>query len=152
MATPIPKPDFQTGESDSKLTSLWNHILTDVHSSKPSLASYLEQGFPLGYDNGILTIGFNGGASVFINLIERKESKDFILKIAKNYLPDVSGVKITTTLTVKDSNSPALNEYVSNAHDKRQEEVEDAFTEPIVKDAIDILNGELIELRNRKGE
>ena len=148
----IPKPDFQTRESDSKLTSLWNHILTDVHSSKPSLASYLEQGFPLGYDNGILTIGFNGGASVFINLIERKESKDFILKIAKNYLPDVSGVKITTSLTVKDSNSPALNEYVSNAHDKRQEEVEDAFTEPIVKDAIDILNGELIELRSRKGE
>ena len=148
----IPKPDFQTGESDSKLTSLWNHILTDVHSGKPSLASYLEHGFPLGYDNGILTIGFNGGASVFINLIERKESKDFILKIAKNYLPDVSGVKITTTLTVKDSNSPALNEYVSNAHDKRQEEVEGAFTEPIVKDAIDILNGELIELRSRKGE
>ena len=101
----IPKPEFQTGESDSKLTSLWNHILTDVHSGKPSIASYLEHGFPLGYDNGILTIGFNRGASVFINLIERKESKDFILSIAKNHLPGVSGVKITTSLTAKDSNS-----------------------------------------------
>ncbi len=143
--------DSQAVDSGAGLIPLWKNILNDIHNSKPSLASYLEQGFPLGYDNGILTIGFNGGASVFINLIERKDSKDFILKIAKNHLPDVSGVKITTTLTVKDGSSPALNEYVSDAHDKRQDEVEDAFTEPIVKDAIDILNGELIELRSRKG-
>src|SRR3990170_2277417 len=99
--------EVRTGPSDSNLTSLWKNILNDIHNSKASLASYLEQGFPLGYDNGILTVGLNG--------------------------------------------SGALNEYVAVAHEKRQEEVEEAFSEPIVKDAIDILNGELIELRNIKG-
>ena len=107
--------------------------LTDVHSGKPSLGSYLEQGFPLGYDNGILTIGFNRGASVFINLIERKESKDFILKYCEESFAGCIGCEDYYLFNRKDSNSPALNEYVSNAHDKRQEEVEDAFTEPIVK-------------------
>ena len=141
-----------TGPSDSNLTSLWKNILNDVHNSKPSLASYLEQGSPLGYDNGILTVGLKGSGAIFINLIERKESKDIVLKIAKNYLPDVSVITYTTTAAAaKKSGSPALNEYVDTVHEKRQQEVEDAFSEPIVKDAIDILNGELIELRNRKG-
>src|SRR3990170_992605 len=145
--------EVRTGASDSNLTSLWKNILNDIHNSKASLASYLEQGSPLGYDNGILTIGLNSGAAIFINLIERKESKDLVLKIAKNYLPDVSVVTFTTTAAAaKNTGSPALNEYVAVAHEKRQEEVEEAFSEPIVKDAIDILNGELIELRNRKGE
>jgi len=136
----------------TELASLWKNILNDIHNSKASLASYLEQGSPLGYDNGILTIGLNSGAAIFINLIERKESKDLVLKIAKNYLPDVSVVTFTTTAAAaKNTGSPALNEYVAVAHEKRQEEVEEAFSEPIVKDAIDILNGELIELRNIKG-
>ena len=142
-----------TGPSDSNLPSLWKNILNDVHNSKPSLASYLEHGSPLGYDKGILTVGLNSSGAIFINLIERKESKDIVLKIAKNYLPDVSVITYTTTAAAaKKSGSPALNEYVSTVHEKRQEEVEDAFSEPIVKDAIDILNGELIELRSRRGE
>ncbi|HZX48817.1 MAG TPA: DNA polymerase III subunit gamma/tau [Nitrospirota bacterium] len=144
--------EVRTVPSDSSLPSLWKNILNDVHNSKPSLASYLEQGSPLGYDNGILTIGINGSGAIFINLIERKESKDLVLKIAKNYLPDISVINYTTTAAAaKKSGSPALNEFVSTVHEKRQEEVEDAFSEPIVKEAIDILNGELIELRNRKG-
>ena len=138
--------------SDSVLTSLWKNILNDVHNSKPSLASYLEQGSPLGYDNGILTVGFNGSGAIFINLIERKGSKDLVLKIAMNYLPDVSAITYTTTAAVvQNAGSPALNEYVATVHEERQKEIEDAFSEPIVKDAIDIFNGELIELRNRKG-
>ncbi len=138
--------------SESRFTSLWKNILNDIHNSKASLASYLEQGFPLGYDNGILTVGLNGSGALFINLIERKDSKDLILRIARNYLPEVSVVTFTAAAsTVKNAGSPALNEYMAVAHEKRQEEVEEAFSEPIVKDAIDILNGELIELRNIKG-
>ncbi len=137
---------------DSRLTSLWKSILNDIHHSKPSLASYLEQVSPLGYDNGTLTVEVSGSSAIFINLIERKESKDLILKIAKNYLPDVSVVAFTSTaVPMKNTGSPALNEYVSTVHEKRQKEVDDAFSEPILKDAIDIFKGELIELRNRKG-
>jgi len=144
--------EVRTGASDSNLTSLWKNILNDIHNSKASLASYLEQGFPLGYDNGILTVGLNGSGALFINLIERKDSKDLILRIARNYLPEVAVVTFTAAASaVKNAGSPALNEYVAVAHEKRQEEVEEAFSEPIVKDAIDILNGELIELRNIKG-
>ncbi len=140
------------GPSDSTLSTLWKNILTDIHNSKASLASYLEQGSPLGYDKGILTVGFNTSGAIFINLIERKESKDLVLKIAGNYLPEISAVNFTTTTAaVKNTGSPALNEYVATAHEKGQKEVEDAFSDPIVNDAIDILNGELIELRNRKG-
>ena len=144
--------EVRTGPSDSNLTSLWKNILNDIHNSKASLASYLEQGFPLGYDNGILTVGLNGSGALFINLIERKDSKDLILRIARNYLPEVAVVTFTAAApAAKNTGSPALNEYVAVAHEKRQEEVEEAFSEPIVKDAIDILNGELIELRNIKG-
>ena len=145
--------EVRTGASDSNLTSLWKNILNDIHNSKASLASYLEQGFPLGYDNGILTVGLNGSGALFINLIERKDSKDLILRIARNYLPELSVVTFTAAApAAKNTGSPALNEYVAVAHEKRREEVEEAFSEPIVKDAIDILNGELIELRSRKGE
>ncbi len=144
--------ELGTGASDSNLTSLWKNILNDIHNNKASLASYLEQGFPLGYDNGILTVGLSGSGALFINLIERKDSKDLILRIARNYLPEVAVVTFTAAApAAKNTGSPALNEYVAVAHEKRQEEVEEAFSEPIVKDAIDILNGELIELRNIKG-
>lgn len=139
-------------EGSSDISALWHNIVTDINGSKPSLGSYLEQGLPVGYDNGILTIGFNGGASVFIDLIERKESKEFILKMVKKHIPDVAGIKFTTTVINKGSHSPAYNEYMVNTHEKRQQEIEDAFSEPILKEAIDILNGELIELRSRKDE
>ncbi|MCC7202650.1 MAG: DNA polymerase III subunit gamma/tau [Nitrospirae bacterium] len=142
----------QASKSDTCPVAAWKNILNDIHNSRPSLASYLEQGTPLGYDNGILTVGFNGSGAIFINLIERKDSRDHVLRIAKNYLPDICGVTFTASVpAAKKSGSPALTEYMAAAHEKRQEEVEEAFSDPIVKDAIDILNGELIELRNRKG-
>src|SRR3989304_1195350 len=120
-----------------------------MNEVKLSLGAYLEQGVPTGNENGILSIGFNGGAAVFINLIERQEGKELILNIVKGYIPGVRGIKYTI-LTGKEEHSPAYNEYLTAAHEKKQQEVEGVFSDAIVQEAIDILGGELVELRSKR--
>lgn len=142
---------YGDSNAETDLKSMWGKIVRGVIERKPSLGSYIEQGVPVGVDDGVLNIGFNGGASVFINLLDRKDSKDFILEVVKNYIQGVSGIRFTT-VSGKNGNGPAYDEYVAGAHEKQQEEIEDAFTDPIVQKAIDILGGELVELRSRKGD
>lgn len=147
--------DIQSGpiNGDGDLRSVWKSVVGRILERKPSLGSYIEQGAPLGISEGILTIGFNGGASVFITLLDRKDSKDYILEVVKGYMQGVGGIKFTTVSEKKENNpAPAYEEFVATAHEKQQEEVEDAFSDPIVQEAIDILGGELVELRNRKAE
>ena len=146
------KNTIETKGSDaSDIATLWHKVVTRINEEKPSLGSYIEQGVLVGFEDGILSIGFNGGASVFINLIERKDSKDFILERVKAYIPGITAIKFTT-ISDKKGHSPAYNEYLADQHDKQQSEIEEAFSDQIVKDAIDILGGEVVELRNRKGE
>src|SRR3972149_5818288 len=135
------------GRSD--MAALWRSAVAKINASKPSLGAYLEQGVPVGNENGILSIGFNGGASVFINLIERQECKDLILNIVKGYIPGVAGIKYII-LSGKEGHSPAYNEYLTGVHEKKQQEVEEVFSDSIVQEAIDILGGELVELRSKR--
>ncbi|MBI5194148.1 MAG: DNA polymerase III subunit gamma/tau [Nitrospirae bacterium] len=138
-------------KDESDLKSVWKSIVGRILERKPSLGSYIEQSIPLGISEGILTIGFNGGASVFITLLDRKDSKDYILEVVKGYMQGVSGIRFTTASDKTENNpAPAYEEYVATAHEKQQEEVDDAFSDPIVQEAIDILGGELVELRNKK--
>ena len=140
-------------KAGSDLNSVWRSIVARVVERKPSIGSYIEQGVPKGVLDGILTIGFNGGASVFINLLDRKDSKDFILEVVKGYIQGVSGIMFSEGSN-KNENSPApaCDEFVASTHEKQQKEVEEAFSDPIVQEAIDILGGELVELRSRKAE
>lgn len=142
-ATPV------TIKGGSDMAALWRTAVEKINESKPSLGAYLEQGIPIGNEKGILSIGFNGGASVFINLIERQECKELILNIVKGYIPGVTGIKYTI-LTGKEGHSPAYNEYLTGVHEKKQQEVEEVFSDAIVQEAIDILGGELVELLPRR--
>jgi len=139
-----------SGDNRSDMSMPWREVVKKIHDSKPSLGSYLEQGVPLGLERGILTVGFNSKASFVINLLERKESKDFILKRVKDCIPGVAGIQFTT-LSEKEGHSPAYDEYLSTVHEREEEEVEKAFSEPIVQEAIDILGGEVVEVRRRDG-
>lgn len=150
-------PSVNNKEGNTKeggdLRSVWKSVVGRILERKPSLGSYIEQGIPRGISDGILNIGFNGGASVFITLLDRKDSKDYILEVVKGYIQGVSGIKFTTVSDKKENiPAPAYEEYVASVHEKQQEEVEDAFSDPIVQEAIDILGGELVELRNKKAE
>ena len=138
-----------TIKGGSDMAALWRSAVAKINASKPSLGAYLEQGAPVGNENGILSIGFNGGASVFINLIERQECKDLILNIVKGYIPGVEGIKYII-LSGKEGHSPAYNEYLTGVHEKKQQEVEEVFSDSIVQEAIDILGGELVELRSKR--
>ena len=138
-----------TIKGGSDMTALWRSAVAKINENKPSLGAYLEQGVPVGNENGILSIGFNGGASVFINLIERQECKDLILNIVKGYIPGVAGIKYII-LSGKEGHSPAYNEYLTGVHEKKQQEVEEVFSDSIVQEAIDILGGELVELRSKR--
>lgn len=138
-----------TIKGGSDMAALWRSAVAKINASKPSLGAYLEQGVPVGNENGILSIGFNGGAAVFINLIERQECKDLILNIVKGYIPGVEGIKYII-LSGKEGHSPAYNEYLTGVHEKKQQEVEEVFSDSIVQEAIDILGGELVELRSKR--
>ena len=149
------KEKATTGKADkedgSDMAKLWRHVVEKVNESKSSLGSYLEGSVPVGYEGGILSIGFKSGSAVFVNLIERQESKGFILSVVKSCMPGIAGIKFVTS-PAKEGHSPAYNEYLAASHERKQHEVEEVFADSIVQDAIDILGGELVELRSRKGE
>lgn len=135
---------------ENTIDTSWSSIIEKIKEKRPNLGSYLEQGRPVGVIDGILTIEFSGGASIFKDLIDRKECRELILDIVRSYLPDVKRVSFNTS--TRNSHSPAYSEYLTREHERKREEVEEAFSETIVQEAIDIFGGELVELKNLRNE
>jgi DNA polymerase-3 subunit gamma/tau len=143
---PAPSPSSQslTAEPAAQepfLAIHWENLIRRIRDEKPSLASFLEMVTPVNLVNDQILVGYSQNTDFLVDLIQKEEYHSIIKKVLKELFGRPVQLKLfrlessSTTVSTKTASSqakPIKNEIKSH---------------PIVKDALDILGGEIIAVR-----
>ncbi|MDH4099630.1 MAG: DNA polymerase III subunit gamma/tau [Nitrospirota bacterium] len=136
------------GSASSSLEEAWKHAVADVRKKKPQVAPVLEQGICLGVDGEVLTVAY------------KPEMADFATKLlcrddVRPIVEEAVGVRVghpvrlnCTLLTGQSHEKRSLAEQSAEKERQKKERLErEAMTDPLVKSALDIFGGEIVEVR-----
>jgi len=118
-----PHPPVSIGLEEAK--SSWHKIIETLSKVKISVATYLNEGFPLKIDKNTLTIGFPKNHSLHKEALERRENREIIEKIIFETLKNKLRINFILTEVKADS--------------------EDAIDHPAVKSVLETFNGRVIK-------
>lgn len=142
----------------SHLADIWPSIIEKIAERKPHTGSYLQHGRIGRMEGNILVVEFPEKHMAFRDLIDRNGHKEMIIDVIREFIPSLKDIRFTLTTHQdnRDNHSPACREYMGTREEKKREEVEDAFfdekSKSIIDQALEILGGELVELRPIKSE
>ena len=136
------------GKVGSSLEEAWSHAVGDVRKQKPQVAPILEQGVCLGVDGGVLTVAY------------KPEMIDFAAKLLcrediRPIVEEAVGVRVghpvrlnCSVLTGQSHEKRSLAEQSAEKDRQKKEKLQrEAMTDPLVKSALDIFGGEIVEVR-----
>ena len=133
-----------------KIKTSWGKILNLIKNKKMSLATFLSDGRLLKLKDDILVIGFRKTSSLHKEAVESDVNKKFIEEMIKT----ITGEDILlNTETVEEETLPEPETPLAgeDASEDLQDEKQNAI-EPIVESAIDIFDGRIIDVREKRKE
>jgi len=142
-------PDSSSQEEDDQQLNLWRQFLDEVREQSMSIYSFLEKGRFCGVQSGQMMISFADGNSYNKTYLERKEVRMLLEEILKT----IAGNPIRLKLIVEreDSETPAISatpvqkkEKPTGAEEARQQSVEKALNNPIVKKTVELFKGKIV--------
>ena len=119
----------------------WGDVLQKIREVKPGLASYLEQGKLVGSEEQSVSLGFPKNAEFLVHLIQKDEHQQIIKEISKELFGYPVKLKMTLLETKK---MPADSTPEAHVQKQSRQEIQ---LHPIVKEALDIFGGEIVENR-----
>lgn len=122
----------------------WEQVLNAVGGKRPNLRSYLEKGVVLNMTDRDITIGYEDTNSVVAELLNREENIAFIGSVVKELSGKEMRIKITKIL-----NQQIQKEGSGSAG--QQPEKKKSNTDQIVVEALNILGGEIVDIRRLEG-
>jgi hypothetical protein len=136
----------------SEVLSSWTAIVNHIMPKKISVASYLQEGYPVYMEGNTLSIGFPKSLQFHKEVLESQDNKGLIEAAIKAVLG--KDIKVALTLSEFENSSRSRNgssdeespEDFSEADEARRKEVD-----PIVKTAMEIFGGDIAESGSGKG-
>lgn len=146
---PDDRPGFKdkTQNSKTELTGgspvdgnyQWSEIVDSIKKKNYPLGSKLEQAVLIDFTEDELTIGFNGGATIFIDSV-KKATKKIIEAVSEIYHKEVK-VNIL----------PMNEKKLSKVRQGKKNLKEEVLQDPLIKKTLDIFDGRLIEVKPLEG-
>ncbi len=124
----------QTFDQEEDIESIWKKFNDVISESQPSLAANLTKGVLKKLTEKSMEIEINGNA-FNINMIQREKN----LSILKKICSDFFGRKMDIIITAKKKRN------IKNSLDNRLKQA--ALDHPLVSDAIEIFNGEVVDVK-----
>ena len=140
---PLKSPDL-----DSIIGS-WNMVINHIKTKKMSVALYLQGGYPVSMNGGVISIGFPKEYNFHKEALELPENRKMVEDCIKDVLHVDVKVKVTLDENAKvrngvQENNPDSPEHQSIAGDDMPDKKE-KDVEPIIKDAMEIFGGDIKE-------
>lgn len=113
----------------------------------PNIAAFLVQGTVIGIEQNLVRIGYPKQASVARGMIEKEEHLRLVSEVCTATAGRPMRVRI---VELEDSEAPAATMAEIRAareRDRKQALLEQTRTHPVVKQALEIFGGELVEVR-----
>lgn len=131
------RPHAESAPDALNKEQIWKGLIDEVDSQDHLLACKLAEATLIGLTSKELSIGFNGGMSVLADSIEKNSS------VIKPILKKISGhnLKLKIVSFPKEKKGKSIKEIK-----------EEVFSEPLVKDAMRIFKGSMINVKSLEDE
>ncbi|MGQ9694854.1 MAG: DNA polymerase III subunit gamma/tau [Thermodesulfobacteriota bacterium] len=121
----------------------WKNFVQFVKKKKPPLASLLEHGSPLSLQGDFLEIGYPD-KSFYLERMQEAETRAVLTKLAQEFFQHQMRLKISGIVNHMPGNSHPKNNSQSSKNNAREE----VLNHPLVKEALDIFGGRVVEIKN----
>ena len=130
-----PLPDSLSKSETSDKNKVWSEIIEKLKSNEPLLVCKLAEAKIIDITNKELTIGFNGGMSVLSDSIKKNTS------MIETIIKDITGNKLRLKIISLSEGGKGINEVKAKV-----------FSNPVVKNAMELFNGKLLEVKSLEND
>jgi DNA polymerase-3 subunit gamma/tau len=136
--TPLPEP----------LGALnWEQVVERVTSEHPNIGAFLEQGTLVGIEGNQVTVGYPKSASLAYGRMQKEENLRVVMGTCEELAGRPVRVRIVE-LTDGQAVAPTMAEIrAAKDRDQKHALLEQARSHPVVKQALAVFGGELVEVR-----
>ena len=144
-ASTAPRVNPESSRGIDDILSQWAGVINYIKGKKISIASYLQEGYPVSMDANKLTIGFSKELQFHKEVLEEPENRRLIEEALEEVLKTDLKAAFIMVEPANIRDKPQDISYAPDAVLDAKKEVE-----PIIKDALDIFSGEIINRRNKE--
>jgi DNA polymerase-3 subunit gamma/tau len=137
-------PARSSPNASSGTKAEWTDVIQRIREDKASLASYLEGGTVQEVTNEAVTLGFSGKSVFLIDLIQNDENQRIIRDTMTSLFGRPVELKLVRLETPVSTPSPPDGR-------KKEKIRREVLSNPIVKEALDIFGGDVVEIRDPAG-
>ena len=123
----------------------WKEFINFAKKKKPPFASLLEHGHPLALNEGMLEIGYPG-KSFYLERMQEADNLSFLHNLAKEFFKRTLKVKISS-LNLNSIDRGRGEEGKGPKKNSRQDKQEEALNHPLVREAINVFGGRVVEIK-----
>ena len=123
----------------------WKEFVNFAKKRKPPFASLLEHGNPLALDERILEIGYPG-KSFYLERMQEADNLAFLQDLTNEFFKRIMMVKVSGMNPASSSRNKG-EENKGEGKNSPRDKQEDALNHPLVREAINIFGGRVVEIK-----
>jgi len=129
----------------------WGIAVKRLIQEKPNVGSYLEKGVVQEWacedEKDILVIGYDEGAAVFADFIQKEETQPVIASVLREVFGKRVELKVVRRERSADERQQLKIKQDQQTQQQRKRIQQETLAHPLVKEALNILGGEVIDIR-----
>ncbi len=125
----------------------WERLLELVESRHPNVAPFLAQGTLAGIDGNQVTLGYPKTASIALNRIMKDETRTVIESICSELAGRSVRLRVVELADAQAAGPSMAQARATKERDQKQALMERTRAHPLVKQALEVFGGELVEVR-----
>jgi DNA polymerase-3 subunit gamma/tau len=147
-AGPAEEADGETaGGLSGESQESWREFVSFAKKKKPPFASLLEHGRPLILEERRLEVGYPE-KSFYLERMQETDNLNFLQNLSQEFFKRNLRVKVTGINPGALPRGPVPESPGEKKNSKREKE-EEALNHPLVRDAINVFGGRVVEIKNR---
>jgi DNA polymerase-3 subunit gamma/tau len=134
------------------IENLWQRAMKRAMDEKPHLGSYLEAGRVRGGGSDEVVLEYDSSHVVFGEMVSKEENRAYIARLLRDLSQRDVAFRVSASPGPAREGRPAgaAGRTPPGESSSRRQVVSEAMAHPLVKEALDVFGGEVMEVKDMK--